>query len=268
MGSVTTDLPASRPADSREPDVLLRRYQETGDADARDRLVALYLPLVRAIARRHSRSGEPFDDLVQVGSIGLMEAIDRFDPERGTDLACFAVPTISGEIKRHLRDRCAALRLPRDLVERTMSLRAPHARLAARLGRSPTVPELAREAGVGEDDVAEAVQLERTRVPVSLSEDDVGELHGAMVDGAAFDSSDDRMLLAAGFRTLGSRERRILHLYFFAGLSQFEIAEEVGLSQIQVSRLIRASLDRMRGALGAPHLAAGGAPATAGVPGA
>jgi len=223
---------------------------------------------VRTIARRYARGGEPFDDLVQVGSIGLIEAIDRFDPERGSDLACFAIPTISGEIKRHLRDRCPALRLPRDVVERTTTLRASRARLAARLGRSPTLSELAREAGVGEDDVEEAIQLEQARVPVSLSTGDAAELNGAMAVGGVFDSSDDRLLLAAGFRTLGGRERSILHLYFFAGLSQCEIAEEVGLSQIQVSRLIRASLERMRGALGSSHAAANVAAGSGAAPGA
>lgn len=257
MGSVTTYLTPQRFPDPRDPDALLRRYRATRDPDVRARLIELHLPLVRAIARRYARWGERFEDLVQVGSIGLIEAIDRFDPERGTDLRCFAVPTISGEIKRHLRDRCAAMRLPRHIVELTGSLRASRARLSARLGRAPTLAELAREAGVGEDDVAEAMQLEHTRVPVSLSADEAGELNGAMVVGGTFDTSDDRLLLAAGFRTLGRRERQILHLYFYAGLSQSEIAAEVGISQIQVSRLIRASLERMRGALAPPPSAPG-----------
>jgi RNA polymerase sigma-B factor len=256
MGSVTTySTPRSSPA-SDDPNALLRTYRATRDPDARDRLIELYLPLVRAIARRYARSGELSEDLVQVGSIGLIEAIDRFDPARGSDLRCFAIPTISGEMKRHLRDRCAAMRLPRHIVELAGTLRASRPRLSARLGRAPTLSELAREAGVGENEVVEAMQLERSRVPVSLSvADEVGEASGAMVVHGTFDTSDDRLLLAAGFRTLGRRERRILHLYFYAGLSQSEIATDVGLSQIQVSRLMRASLERMRGALGAPQRA-------------
>jgi RNA polymerase sigma-B factor len=214
-------------------------------------LVELYLPLVRALARRYAHCGERLDDLVQVGSIGLIEAIDRFDPERGSDLASFAIPTITGEIKNHLRDRGAAVRVPRRLSELTLSLRGPRARLSASLARSPTLSELAREAGIGEGDVAEAIETERVRKLVPLTTVDSGdeELQGATLVDDAFDASNDRLLLAAGFRTLAGRERRILHLRFFAGLSQAEIAREVGLSQIQVSRLIRASLERMRGAL-------------------
>jgi RNA polymerase sigma-B factor len=228
---------------------------------ARESLVARYLPLVRAIARRYAHCGERLEDLVQVGSIGLIEAIDRFDPERGSDLACFAVPTITGEIKNHLRDRSATIRVPRRLAELTLSLRPPQERLAARLARSPTLSELAREAGVSEDEVAEALRTEHLRVPVPLSPADGsgGELGGAIVVEGAFEPSDDRLLLAAGFRALAERERRILHLRFFAGLSQAEIAQEVGLSQIQVSRLIRSSLERLRDTLddGRPSEAAG-----------
>lgn len=256
MGSVTTYLTPQSSPSCDDPNALVRTYRATRDPDARDRLIELHLPLVRAIARRYAGSGELLEDLVQVGSIGLIEAIDRFDPRRGNDLRCFAIPTIAGEMKRHLRDRCAAMRLPRHVVELAGTLRTSRPRLSAQLGRAPSLSELAREAGVGEHDVDEAMQLERSRVPVSLSAaDETGEVSGAMVVHGTFDTSDDRMLLAAGFRTLGRRERRILHLYFYAGLSQAEIASELGLSQIQVSRLMRASLERMRGALGASQQA-------------
>jgi RNA polymerase sigma-B factor len=161
------------------------------------------------VARRHANRGERFEDLVQVGAIGLIEAIDRFDPARGSDFASFALPTVAGVIKRHLRDRSTIVRMPRPLAE-------------------------------------------RARVPVYLSlvEGESTELDGAMQVDGAFEASEERLLLAAGFRALAPRERRIVQLRFFAGLSQTEIAREVGLSQIQVSRLIRASLDRMRAALG------------------
>ena len=252
MGIVTTYLSPRSASAADDPNALLRTYRATRDTYARDRLVELHLPLVRAIARRYARSGELLEDLVQVGSIGLIEAIDRFDPARGSDLRRFAVPTICGEMKRHLRDRCTTMRLPRQVVELAGALRASQPRLSAQLGRAPTVAELAHEAGVDESEVVEALQLERSRVPVSLSEP-VAEEVGAMVVNGTLDTSDDRLLLAAGFRTLERRERRILHLYFYAGLSQSEIASDVGLSQIQVSRLIRASLERMRGALGPPQ---------------
>ena len=234
-----------------DPRALLRTYRRTGDPAARERLVELYLPLVRALARRFAHCGEGLEDLVQVGSIGLIKAIDRFDPERGSDLAGFAVPTITGEIKNHLRDRGSPIRVPRRVADLGRSLRAPRARLVAGLARPPTLSELAREAGVDESRVAEAMELEAARRVVSLSEPD-GQREVSDVAGVEdpFAACNDRLLLAAGFRTLSERERKILHLRFFAGLSQAEIAREVGLSQIQVSRRIRSSLERMRGAIG------------------
>ena len=155
-----------------DPGHLLRAYRRTGDPDARERLVELYLPLVRALARRYAHCGEPVDDLIQVGSIGLIDAIDRFDPERGSDLSSFAIPTITGEIKNHLRDRAAAVRVPRRLAELTLSLRGPRARLAASLGRAPTLAELAREAGIDQCQVAEAMEAEHARrlLPLSAAE--------------------------------------------------------------------------------------------------
>ena len=234
---------------SDEPGALLRVYRRTGDLDARDRLIELHLPLVRALARRYAHCGEGLDDLVQVGSIGLIKTIDRFDPERGGDLTAFAVPTITGEIKNHLRDRCGPVRVPRRVTDLRRTLRDPRARLAAHLARTPTVSELAREAGVDETRVTEAIGLERAGRVVSLSDSDDEDVSGVVTVEDTFGACDDRLLLAAGFRTLAERERRILHLRFFVGLSQAEIAREVGLSQIQVSRLIRSSLERMRGAL-------------------
>ena len=233
-----------------ESRILLLRYRRTGDVAARERLIQLHLPLVRALARRHAHCGERHEDLVQVGSIGLIEAIDRFDPERGSDLASFAIPTITGAIRNHLRDRTTAVRIPRRLAELNVSLQPRRQSLSERLSRPPTVTELARDAGVREDDVVEAMETERARTSVPLSTGgDEEMLHRAGVVEDTFDSCDDRLLLAAGFRTLDERQRRILHLRFFAGLSQAEIGREVGLSQVQVSRLIRTSLERMRGAL-------------------
>ena len=228
---------------------LLRVYRETGDPAAREQLIERHLPLVRMLARRYAHRGERVEDLVQVGSIGLIEAVDRFDPAKGRDLASFAVPTIAGEIKNHLRDKATVVRIPRRAAALNTSLRAERARLTAQLQRTPTLSELARELGVREDDAADAIETERARTTLPLAEVSTdGE--AAAVAEDAIETCDDRLLLAAGFRALDARQRRILHLRFYAGLSQSEIAREVGLSQIQVSRVIRASLERMRGALG------------------
>ena len=233
---------------SEESAALLRVYGETGDAGARERLIELHLPLVRALARRYANCGEQLDDLVQVGSIGLIEAIDRYDSERGSEFVRFAAPTICGEIKRHLRDRSSTVRIPRRLDELSRRLRPSSADLAARLRRAPTASELARAAGEDERDVAEALATERARTTVPLSEpaDGAGELGKAIVVDDAFESCDDRLLLSAGFRTLDARQRRILHLRYFAGLSQAEIARELGISEMQVSRGLKAALERLR----------------------
>jgi RNA polymerase sigma-B factor len=228
---------------------LAHSYWRAGDPAARDRLVELYLPLARAIARRYGNCGERVEDLVQVASISLIEAIERFDPERGSSVSGFVVPTVTGAIKNHLRDRAAAVRVPRRQAELARRLRAPRSRLAARLGRSPSVAELARETGIAEAEVAQAIETERNGRVVSLSDADDGESERSTAFDDAVEATHDRLLVAAGFRALTERERRILHLRFFSGLSQTEIAREVGLSQVQVSRLLRSSLERMRSAL-------------------
>jgi RNA polymerase sigma-B factor len=240
--------------DRREPgcrasEALLRSYCEGGDLAARERLIELHLPLVRALAQRFAHRGERLEDLVQVGAIGLIVAIDRFDPAKGRALASFAVPTITGEIRNHLRDRSGLVRIPRRFGQLNGRLQAERHDLAARLRRAPTLLELARQAGIGEDEAREAIATELVRSPVPLPPaGESAESDPAIVDDA-FESAEDRLLLAAGFRALDPRQRRILHLRFFAGMSQAEIAREVGLSQIQVSRVIRASLERLRGAL-------------------
>ena len=252
MTTADIRLVAERRSGRSDPRALLRAYRETGDPDARERLVALYMPLVRSLARRYGHCGETLEDLVQVGSIGLIEAIDRFDPERGGDLVGYAIPTITGEIMRHLRDRSTMVRMPRRLSQQALRVRTERELLRAHLGRWPTVAELAQELGIEAEDVEEAMESERARVPLRLATSG-GEgraLDGAMRVDGAYEKSEERMLLAAGFRTLGERERRILHLRFFCGLSQVEIAREVGLSQIHVSRLIRGSLEKMHAVLG------------------
>ena len=167
---------ASSPADSRD---LLYEYHQHGDLDAREQLIQQYLPLVRRLARQHAGRGEHLEDLVQVGSIGLINAIDRFELDRGVDLSAYAIPSIVGEIKRHLRDRVWPIRIPRRLQEVNASLRASAAGLSATLERPATVAEMAREAGVERDEALEALAAVRSHEPVSLSEDGTGTGRGA-----------------------------------------------------------------------------------------
>ena len=230
---------------------LLRAYRERGDVAAREQLVSLYLPLVRALARQHRHRGEQFEDAVQVGAIGLLKAIDRFDPERGGSFAAFAVPTVVGELRRHVRDRSWPVRVPRRLQELRRALDEPGSELACKLERAPTPAELARELGTAEDEVICAFQADRLRTPVSLSSPDPTEQaellvfeHRASVETA--DLCEHRLLVAAGLRALDRRARRIVHLRFFEGLSQAQIAREVELSQIHVSRLLRDALVTLR----------------------
>ena len=190
---------------------LLHAYHKRGDTEARDRLIRQYLPLVRKLARRHVGRGEQLDDLVQVGSIGLINAIDRFQVERGVDLATFAIPTIDGEIKRHLRDRAWPVRTPRRLQELDPSFRARATELVEDV-----------ESGLEQDGVLEK----------------------------GYELGEDRAALSRSFRVLDDRERRLLHLGFFEGWSQSKIAGEVGISQIHVSRLTRRALAKLRAEIG------------------
>jgi RNA polymerase sigma-B factor len=234
---------------------LLHEYHRHGDLEARERLIQQYLPLVKRLARQHADRGESFEDLVQVGSIGLINAIDRFELDRGVDLASYAIPSILGEIKRHLRDRVWPIRIPRRLQEVNASLGASAAGLSATLERPATLDELAREAGVERDEALEALAAIRSHEPVSLSGAQSGNGDGAALDlkgstESGYEAGEDRALLAKGFRALDQRERRLLHLAFFEGMSQYRIAREVGLSQIHVSRLTRRALEKLRAEIG------------------
>jgi RNA polymerase sigma-B factor len=243
---------------------LLRAYCAGRDVSARQRLIELYLPLVRKVARGFAHRGESLEDLVQVGSIGLIKAVDRFDPAKGRDLTSFAASSIAGEIRNHLRDRASVVRIPRRTEQLSARLRRDQEQLSASLQRAPTVVELARRAQVGEGEVAAAIRANGIRRPLPLestvnTDDANGRSSAVAVDGG-FDSSNDRLLLAAGFRALDHRQRRIVHLHFLAGLSQAEVAREVGLSQVQVSRILRVSLERMRAALRRESALAGSSP--------
>jgi RNA polymerase sigma-B factor len=233
---------------------LLRAYRDEGDLEARDRLVEAHLPLVRALARRYAGRGEPLEDLVQVGSIGLIKAIDRFELERGVELTTYAVPTIVGELKRHFRDTGWAVHVPRRLKELNLRLNQAVEQLGAKLGRSPTVAELAAAVGADEEEVLEALDAGQAYSTVSFStpvgDDDAGTVADIVaVEEEGYATGEDRALLARGYGALDERERRILELRFRDGLTQTEIASEVGISQMHVSRLIRRSLERMRDAI-------------------
>jgi RNA polymerase sigma-B factor len=214
------------------------------------------MPLVKSLARRHGARGEPYEDLVQVGCIGLIKAVDRFDLERPGEFGAFAIPNVAGEIKRYLRDRCWPIRIPRRLQELRPGLSACSAELAARLDRPATISEIAASSGVAEPEVVAALDTERVQSPVSLSctpadegEDGRREPVAVVVEDG-YEQGEQRALLAAGFRVLDGRERRLIHLRFFAGLSQPQIAQEVGISQIHVSRLTRRALVKLRTEIG------------------
>jgi RNA polymerase sigma-B factor len=222
--------------------LLLRRYHENGDLQAREQLI-----------ERYAYRGEQLDDLVQIGAIGLIKAIDRFDLERGVELTTYATPNIIGEIKRHFRDKGWSVRVPRGLQELNVQVSKLMEQLTVQFGRSPTIPELAEAAGVEEEAVLEALESGRAYSSVSLSSgggsDEDGELDPLESLGTEeheYEVSEDRAVLAPGFKVLDERERRILHLRFFRGLTQSQIAEQVGISQMHVSRLIRRSLEKIR----------------------
>jgi RNA polymerase sigma-B factor len=242
---------------------LLRRYHEQGDLAAREQLIEQYMSLVRSLARRYSYRGEQLDDLVQIGAIGLIKAIDRFDVNRGVELTTYATPNIIGEIKRHFRDRGWSVRVPRGLQELNIKLSRLIEDLTVQNGRSPTIPELAKAAGVTDEEVLEALESGRAYSSLSLSagsggQDDDGELDPLESLGTEehqYEVSEDRAVLAPGFRVLDQRERTILHLRFFEGLTQSQIAQQVGISQMHVSRLIRRSLEKIRNEIAAEQSA-------------
>jgi RNA polymerase sigma-B factor len=233
--------------------ILLRRYHEDGDLRAREQLIEQYMSLVRSLARRYSYRGEQLEDLVQIGAIGLIKAIDRFDLERGVELTTYATPNIIGEIKRHFRDKGWSVRVPRGLQELNVQLSRLVEQLTVQLSRSPTIPELAKAAGVEEEQVLEALESGRAYTSLSLSvgggggdDDDLDPLESLGTEEHQYEVSEDRAVLAPGFKALDERERKILQLRFFEGLTQSQIAQQVGISQMHVSRLIRRSLEKIR----------------------
>ena len=232
---------------------LLREYHEQGNVAARDELIERYMTLVRSLARRYSYRGEQLEDLVQIGAIGLIKAIDRFDIDRGVELTTYATPNIIGEIKRHFRDKGWSVRVPRGLQELNVQLSRLIEQLTVQLGRSPTIPELAKAAEVGEEEVLEALESSRAYTSLSLStgattddDEELDPLESIGTEEPQYEISEDWAVLAPGLKALDDRERAILHLRFFKGLTQSQIAQEIGISQMHVSRLIRRALQKIR----------------------
>src|SRR3954452_7567520 len=231
---------------------LLRRYHEHGDISARQELIERHVDFVRRLAQRYARRGEQLEDLTQVGCVGLIKAIDRYDGGFGASLTTYAAPNVLGEIKRHFRDRGWSVRVPREIQELNVKLTKTVDELTTKLGRSPRVEELAQATHTTIEQVLEALESSSAYSALSLSEgpdtdeDGGGPMETLGEDDEAYEQSEQRMTLATGIQRLPARERAILHLRFFEGLTQSEIADRVGISQMHVSRLIRNSLDRMR----------------------
>src|SRR4051794_30856514 len=234
---------------------LLERYHERGDFQARQRLIERHIGFVRRLAQRYARRGEQLDDLTQVGCVGLIKAIDRYDGGYGASLTTYAAPNILGEIKRHFRDRGWSVRVPREIQELNVKLTKVVDELTTKLGRSPNVDELAKATATSPEQVLEALESSSAYSTLSLSDrpdsDDEGQgpLDTLGEDDEEFERSEERMTIATGMKRLHARERTILHLRFFEGLTQSEIADRVGISQMHVSRLIRDSLGHIRSEL-------------------
>ena len=236
----------------RDVDALLLAYHRDGDRDARDRALVELMPLVRALASRYAGRGEPLEDLVQVGAVGLIKAVDRFDVDRGVEFSSYAVPTIVGEIRRHFRDRAWAMHVPRRLKELGVRLSRVLDELTTELGRSPTIAELAQATGSEEEEVIDALDSAHAYSTRSLhapfEEGGEGSLADRLgTDDSGYEEIEDGSLITAGLHALDDRERRIVELRFFEEMTQSQIAAEIGISQMHVSRLLRRALTVMRG---------------------
>jgi RNA polymerase sigma-B factor len=241
-----------RGARTREDRRLLEQYHHHGDQAAREALVQRFLPLARQLARRYQRGSEPLDDLIQVASLGLLKAIDRFEPDRPTAFSSFAVPTILGELKRHFRDRGWSVRVPRDLQELAVRVERVGEELTRSLGRAPTPSEIAEHIGVTDEQVLEAREAAGAYRAVSLDrprdddEEGDGMADSMGIEDPGFGLAEDSATVQRLMSVLGDREREVLRLRFEEDLTQSEIGSRVGVSQMHVSRLIRQAVDRLR----------------------
>jgi RNA polymerase sigma-B factor len=237
---------------------LLIEYHRDGDLAAREELAERFLPLARDLALRYTYTDEPFDDLLQVASLGLIKAIDRFEPKRGTKFTSYAAPTILGELKRHFRDKGWALHMPRDLQERTLAVSRATEALSKQLGRSPKVREVAAELGCSVEDVLEAQEASASYeassldAPTGHDDDDSAALVDLLGnEDSSYELVESRDAIANTWRALPEVERKVLELRFMHDLTQREIGERIGYSQMHVSRLLRRALDRLETAANA-----------------
>ena len=250
-----TELPLgaqARRRRARDEQRLFRVWLDTGDPRARAALIERFMPLARSLARRYQRSGEPFDDLVQVASVALVKAIDRYDPARGCAFSSFAVPTIAGELKRHFRDHSWTVRPPRDLQEVTLRVENALTRLTQQLDRSPATRELAAAAGLDEEQVLEALQARRGRSAVSLQAPQ-GEPGDGLTLGDTLgfedpelERAEQRTALDDLLKTVPTRAREMVRLRFEEDMTQAEIGAVFGVSQMQVSRILRETIAQLR----------------------
>lgn len=239
--------------DKQKTRELFRRYKEDGDMEAREQLVMSHLNLVRFLANKFKNRGEPLDDLVQVGYLGLLKAIDRFDPDRGLEFTTYATPTILGEIKRHFRDKGWSVRIPRRLQELSAKVNQATDTLTSQFQRSPTIQEIADYLDASVDEVLEAMESSSAYSSVPLegtgsSENDdapsVIDRYGSEDNELAF--TDDRLVIEEALKGFSPREREVIELRFLKGMTQIEIAEQLGISQVQVSRLLRRTLKKIQ----------------------
>jgi RNA polymerase sigma-B factor len=241
--------PADGLANERE---LWRRLRRHGDAAAREELVRRYLPFAKNLALRYRGASESFDDLLQVANLGLVNAIDRFDPERGTPFAAFASPTILGELKRHFRDRVWTVRVPRGLHDRMAEVDKATSALTVELQRSPSVGEIAAKLEMDPTDVLEVLEANHNRRPLSLDrpvggeEDESPAAEWVGDEDENYELVDDKLALEGVLPHLDERERLILRLRFVEDMTQSQIAERIGHSQMHVSRILRRTLERIR----------------------
>lgn len=249
--------------DKQKTKELFKRYKETGDEQAREQLVLAHLNLARFLASKFKNRGESLDDLVQVATIGLIKAIDRFDISRGLEFTTFATPTIMGEIKRHFRDKGWSVRVPRRLQELSAKVTQVSDKLTEKLQRSPSVDEIAQAMGVSVDEVLEAMESAHAYSSVSLDvpqgDDDDGTQSSTVIDKYALvdedlESSDDRIVLEQAIKDFSEREQQIIRMRFLEGFTQVEIAQKLQISQVQVSRLLRKTLQKFQEKLDPNHV--------------
>ena len=244
---------------ARRPEQLFRRFRLDGDRAAREELVVRFLPLARDLARRYFRSSVPCEDLVQVASLALVKAVDRFDPERGTPFQAFAIPTILGELKRYFRDSAWAVRVSRGAQERALAVEQASDQLTSRFGRSPTVQEIAGYLELSQEEVLDGLQAAHAYASTSLdapppsAEEDADRNFESELgtEDASYELIDAKLAIADGMGSLPENERRILHLRFIEDMTQSEIGALLGVSQMQVSRLLTRSLAQLRTLAGA-----------------